>query len=400
MYNGRAMNTKTKTILAIETSCDETAVAIVDVFENEITVRSHLILSQASLHAEFGGVFPNLAKREHARTLPTLIKKALEESNLLFLNKKSVTLDNALIETLLNKDGTLKETLLPFLKETQPPKIDAIAVTMGPGLEPALWVGFNTARALSITWNAPFYPMNHMEGHIVASLLQRKTENTCTLTDIPLPALAVLLSGGHTEFDLVRTIGSYERIGETLDDAVGEAYDKAARLMGLSYPGGPKIALLAEEARSFKTPSPVKLPRPMTHSRDLNTSFSGLKTAVRYAIEKISPLTDEDKRGLAGEFENAVTEVLIRKAHTAIETTNVESLILGGGVSANTFIRNAFMRLAQEHSIPLLLPDPVLATDNALMIAVACALRLNKGKLIATNPLDQNLAVNGTLRLA
>lgn len=388
-------------ILAIETSCDETAVAVIDATENEILVRSHLVLSQASLHAEFGGVFPNLAKREHARTLPALIKKSLEESNLLSAEKNLGDFDEVLIEKLLSKDGTLKESLIPFLKETPRPNIDGIAVTMGPGLEPALWVGFNTARALAITWNIPFYPMNHMEGHIAAALLEPKDKpNHFSLKTIRFPSIAILLSGGHTEFDLIRTIGSYERIGETLDDAVGEAYDKAARLMGLSYPGGPKIALLAEEARSLKTPSPVKLPRPMTNSGDLNTSFSGLKTAVRYAIEKISPLTDEDKRGLAGEFENSVTEVLVRKTHNAIESTNAESLILGGGVSANTFIRNAFTRLATEHQIPIFLPDPKLSTDNALMIAVACALRLQKGKLLAIDPAEQSLTVNGTLRLA
>lgn len=395
----------TKTFLAIETSCDETAVAIIDVRGTTITVRTHLVFSQASLHATFGGVFPNLAKREHAKALPPLLTSALTEAQLATNTPPPKELPQK-IQELLIKDTVLSETLIPFIQNTNIPSIDGIAVTYGPGLEPALWVGLNTARALAYAWNVPLYPMNHMEGHIAAALLSETAQNetathhSYTLTDPPVPALAILLSGGHTEFDLIRRIGDYERIGETQDDAVGEAYDKVARLLGLPYPGGPLLAQKAQEARTRRIQSPIKLPRPMVTSGNLHTSFSGLKTAVRYAVEKITPLTDQDTIGIAREFEDAVTEVLIRKTHAAIEATGVESLILGGGVVANEHLRTAFGRLAQEHGIPLLAPHPALATDNALMIATALAARHIHGCTIAKDPFDTTLKACGTLRLA
>ncbi len=395
----------TKTFLAIETSCDETAVAIIDVRGTTITVRSHLVFSQASLHATFGGVFPNLAKREHAKALPLLLTSALTEAQITSNTPPQKELLTN-IQALLIKDTILCETLIPFIQNTNIPLIDGIAVTYGPGLEPALWVGLNTARALAYAWNVPLYPMNHMEGHIAAALLSENTsDNTSpqrryTLTEPLVPALAVLLSGGHTEFDLIHRIGTYERIGETQDDAVGEAYDKVARLLGLPYPGGPLLAQKAQEARTRHVQSPIKLPRPMITSDTLHTSFSGLKTAVRYAVEKITPLTDQDTIGIAREFEEAVTEVLIRKTHAAIEKTAAESLILGGGVVANEYLRAAFARLAKEHSIPLFAPHPTLATDNALMIATALAARYTHGCSIARDPSDITLKACGTLRLA
>lgn len=389
-----------KTIIAIETSCDETAVAIIRANTEHITVLSHSILSQAKLHEEFGGVFPNLAKREHAKALPLLIKTTLRESGLLG-ERGNVVLDESPLKKILKKDDILCEGLMPLLKNIKKPDIDAIAVTAGPGLEPALWVGFNAARALAIAWHVPFYPMNHMEGHIAAALMSpvKEREDEYMITLPPLPALAILISGGHTEFDLMRVIGSYERVGETLDDAVGEAYDKVARLMGLPYPGGPKIAVLAEEARTRNIQPPVSLPRPMLSAKNLSMSFSGLKTAVRYAIEKIAPLTEKNRIGIAREFEDAVRDVLIKKTHAAIEETSTESLIVSGGVSANTYLRNAFGRLANEHGIPLLLPDQHLSTDNALMIAAALALRFTTQSVKPTDPADPNLNVNGTLTL-
>jgi N6-L-threonylcarbamoyladenine synthase len=387
-------------ILSIETSCDETAIAIIETNDRTVFVRSHIVLSQAKLHEHYGGVFPNLAKREHARALTPLLTQALAEAKLTtYAHTLSKETESGIIQK-LSREADMCSALLSFLKTTPRPDIGALTVTSGPGLEPALWVGISFAEALAFAWNIPLYPGNHMEGHVAVAMLTPATEKLhageYTLTQPPFPALAFLVSGGHTELDLIRDVGQYERVGETRDDAVGEAYDKTARLLGLPYPGGPKIALLAQEARSFHTPSPVSLPRPMLKTDDFDFSFSGLKTAVRYAVEKISPLTETDKRGIAREFEDAVTEVLITKAHNAIIHYSAKSLILGGGVIANTHIRNAFARLADVHTIPLLLPDPTLSTDNALMIAIALHMRLLAG---TAQPTTEPITADGTLSL-
>lgn len=375
-----------KTILSIETSCDETSIALINGDETSITVLSHIVLSQASLHAEFGGVFPNLARREHAKALIPVLKEVLAQAFPELPAKGSTADETRLADALkiLHKEPALQSEFSVFATQTEKPPIDAIVVTSGPGLEPALWVGITGAHALGHLWQIPVYAMNHMEGHIAAALLaaQKPDSKTRDLVKLPAPSLAFLLSGGHTQLVLVRGFGHYECIGQTRDDAVGEAYDKTARLMGLAYPGGPKLAALAQEARTFNIPSPLPLPRPMRDTPDFDFSFSGLKTAVRYAIEKISPLTDTDKKGLAKEFEEAVKDVLIIKTHRAIIHHRASSLILGGGVVANEYLRDAFSRLATAHEIPLYLPDLNLATDNALMIAIAALLRLNTNTLV------------------
>lgn len=328
-------------ILGIETSCDETALSIVecsgDITKPEFKVTDAIINSQAKLHAEYGGVFPTLAKREHQKNLPILL------------------------EELLRRNST---------------SFDAIAVTQGPGLEPALWTGIVFAKELGEKWNIPVIPTNHMEGHIVSVLLPSlDKEGWRSRGVMNFPAIALLISGGHTQLVKVPSWGSYEVIGDTKDDAVGEAFDKVARILGLPYPGGPEISKQAALSRARQSQSPFICPRPMLHSKDFHFSFSGLKTHVLYAVQKLTKngqkLTEEQIQEIAHGFEDAVTEVLIKKTMAATEDTGALTLIIGGGVIANTHIRNAFETLCKEKDIILLLPTHEAATDNALMIAAA-----------------------------
>ena len=212
----------------------------------------------------------------------------------------------------------LYDLLIAFLEKNNKPIFDAIAVTEGPGLEPALWVGIVFAKALSLSWEIPIISVNHMEGHIVSALLELKSEeniNLFNIQEIEFPAISLLVSGGHTELVKINNIGSYEVIGRTRDDAVGEAFDKVARILGYPYPGGPEISALAQIARdeNINTENEIKLPRPMLHSKDLDFSFSGIKTAVLYMVQKIPNLTEEIKKQIAREFEDSVIEVLFSK---------------------------------------------------------------------------------------
>ncbi len=334
-------------ILGIETSCDETALALIETRQTEgvfeVCVLASLIHSQADLHSPYGGVFPTLAKREHEKYLQPLLDQLLAS-------------------------------------QATKPRIDAIAVTEGPGLEPALWTGIVFAEKLAQEWGISVIPVNHMEGHIVGSLLNSDAPNGQwqKLKELALPSLAFLISGGHTELVSIDSSPfKYTIVGATKDDAVGEAFDKVARLLELPYPGGPQISKLAAEARTENIISPVKLPRPMIHSKDLQFSFSGLKTAVLYAVreaEKSGVLDDTFKKALAREFEDAVIETLTSKLRDALEETGAQSLIIGGGVSANNMLRDSFTAIAQEFGIPVFLPSRHISGDNALMIALAGAL--------------------------
>jgi N6-L-threonylcarbamoyladenine synthase len=271
-----------------------------------------------------------------------------------------------------------------------PPDIYAIAVTSGPGLEPALWVGINFAKALGLLWNKPVIAINHMEGHVLSALMEGKLE---------FPALALLISGGHTELVVMEEWLKYQIIGETRDDAVGEAFDKFARMMGLPYPGGPEISKLASLARERGIVSSYKLPRPMIHSDDFAFSFAGLKTAALYTIKKIPELTEEIKIELAREFEDAVVEVIIAKAKKALVQFGAKTLILGGGVTANKEIRRAFEEMVKEFpDTTLLIPDRLLSTDNAVMIGMAAYLNLTLDPSIITKPSD-SIRAEGNLRL-
>ena len=347
-------------ILAIETSCDETAIALLEVTgpleKPEVKVVANEMFSQAKLHEPYGGVYPNLAKREHEKNLPILLEK-------------------------IGK-----------------PEIDYIAVTTGPGLEPALWTGITFAEKLGKEWNKPVVPVNHMEGHIYSVLYG-------TESNLTMPALALLISGGHTELVHVKDFGDYEILGRTKDDAVGEAFDKGARMLGLPYPGGPEISKLAKEARNRNLKPDFKFPRPMIHSKDLNFSFSGLKTAVLYKIKDLtqpSPshgegraMDNELREKIAREFEDAVAEVLIEKTRKAIEMLDIKTLIVAGGVSANKYLRERFQGL---NDCLVLFPTPLLSTDNAIMIGLASHVRTKRDPTILSNQellkADGNLSLN------
>jgi N6-L-threonylcarbamoyladenine synthase len=383
-------------ILAIETSCDETGVCLISTKESEtgtiLTVLGNQLYSQVALHEKYGGVFPMMAKREHAKNLVPLLQKCLAESEESLKNqpeKEEIKLcsDECFkkIEKILEREPELLTDLKKLLENTKRPNIDAIAVTNGPGLEPALWVGVTFAKALSEAWNIPLTPTNHMEGHIMAATLRKVQADKSTeflIQDIKYPTVTLLISGGHTQLVLIKENLQYQIIGNTCDDAVGEAYDKVARMLGLPYPGGKIISDLAqkEQTENPNKKTPYPLPRPMIHSKDLNFSFSGLKTAVLYTLKKIPEVTDQVKQEIALEFEKAVLDVLSSKASQAIEEHNPQTFIIGGGVSADPKIRTCLEKVCQKYGIDFLVPERSASTDNALMIAVAGYMNIKAGQ--------------------
>jgi N6-L-threonylcarbamoyladenine synthase len=379
-------------ILAIETSCDETAIAIVEATgtEQSATFRAlgNALLSQIELHRQYGGVFPALAKREHAKNIVPILEAALEEAELLHEDTQALSDEmRDKIAAILSREPGLAEAFFAFVGECEPPAIDAIAVTAGPGLEPALWVGINFAKALALAWDKPVVAVNHMEGHLMAALAKEVPQRGADASSIPsrsnlevsgvkMPVLALLISGGHTELVLMKEWLSYELVGQTRDDAVGEAFDKVARMLDLPYPGGPEISKLAELLRGepdSEFDTTYGLPRPMIHDATCDFSFSGLKTAVLYILKGKPDMSEREKQRLAREFEDAVTEVLWKKTLRALENTGAQTLVLGGGVSANTHIRRTFAKeVADAHPhVNLRIPTAPLTTDNAIMIALA-----------------------------
>ena len=362
-------------ILSIETSCDETAVSIVEASGGlkspTFSILGNALFSQIEIHKEFGGVFPMLAKREHAKNLPPLLEKVLKDAG---LHKKSET-ENSVnwgeIEEILKREEGLFEPFKKILETVEKPDIDIISVTSGPGLEPALWVGISFAVALGKVWDLPVVPANHMEGHITSVLVS--PENN----EVKFPALALLISGGHTEIVEIDSWGSYKIIGNTVDDAVGEAFDNVARLLGLPYPGGPEISKLAEKARVENLPKIAKFPRPMLSSGNSNFSFSGLKTAVLYYIRdhfegKPETINPDQKADIAREFEDSVVDVLTHKVSNILDEKAIKTLIIAGGVIANRKIRSAFKDLVSKYNeLDLKVPTNELSTDNSVMIACA-----------------------------
>ncbi len=399
--------------LGIETSCDETALALIESREvngkTEYRVINSLVHSQAKLHSAYGGVYPNLAKREHAKNIVPLLHKLLIDSKDILENinqqkNKPTHKDlNEFMSTCSAINSGQNIELWQSLKDAkfleQRPPIDRIAVTEGPGLEPALWVGIVFARFIGTMWDCPVIPVNHMEGHIIGSLLPSDKPYGVWqgLYEAKMPSIALLISGGHTELVLVKNHQnthtnrnfSYTIIGQTRDDAVGEAFDKAARVMGLPYPGGPHISMLAEQARKENINSNVTLPRPMINSNDFDFSFSGLKTAVLYAVRDAtknnnSTLSDDFKKGLAREFEEAVGDVIQSKLSKVISEKHVQSIIVGGGVSANNYLRELLKQIADKNNLPLYLPSRHISGDNALMIAIVGSMKeLHKGEIVA-----------------
>jgi len=378
-------------ILAIETSCDETAVAVIEANgsyqDTTFRVRGNALYSQAKKHAAFGGVYPSLAKREHAANLAPLLGVALREAKLSHnvapsADGKLTKEQKEYLQKLLVREEELYRALVTYLEHIEKPDIDAIAVTHGPGLEPALWVGINFARALSYIWNLPIFPVNHLEGHIVTSAVHAEDEsaNKYKVEELTFPLLGLIVSGGHTEFVYAENWGVYKVVGATRDDSIGEAFDKVARLMGIPYPGGPELSKLATKGRQALATRPAhlmnaikKMPRPMLQSGDLDFSFSGLKTAVLYQVQELGELSDTLKMLLCAEFEDAVRDVVIGKTAQALEQFPARTFVLGGGVSANTHIRKSLEKMftAQEHGCTLRLPAQGLSTDNAVMIGMA-----------------------------
>ena len=449
-------------ILAIETSCDETAVCLTEaqgaLSRARLSVLGNSLYSQVALHAPFGGVFPSLAMREHQKNLVPLLLEVLRAARGSASKKikmrnekfqsKITNYDKKVqkVQKILEREPKLREDLLEVLPLITPiiAAADAIAVTYGPGLEPALWVGINFARALSVLWDVSIVPINHMEGHIVSALLRRNEISnfqfpiskqilnskfqilnshkhgdaaspvtTYQLLTPRFPALALLVSGGHTELILMKKWLDYTVVGETRDDAAGEAFDKVARMLGLPYPGGPAISALAEEIRNSKHEirnkfkilnSKFQLPRPMLHSPDFDFSFSGLKTAVFYRLKTLGLLGHGHRmsmvHSIALEFENAAVEVLVAKTVRAAAHFDTKTIILGGGVAANMHLRRE-LKAALTRECPkvkLHFPDPALTGDNATMIATAAYLRLAK---LGRNSFRVNptLHADGNLRL-
>jgi N6-L-threonylcarbamoyladenine synthase len=388
-------------ILSIETSCDETAVAVIefagDVENSAFSVLGHALYSQASQHAEFGGVYPNLAKREHQRNLVPLTREALTTSK--FILNSSPLPDAIVLKKLLEREQDLLEQLLKTPELFQNSGIDAIAVTRGPGLEPALWVGINFAKTLSYLWDVPLVPVNHMEGHLFSVLVEAQKMPTTEL----FPALALLVSGGHTELVLLKNWFDYEILGRTRDDAVGEAFDKVARLLDLPYPGGPEISRRAEEARKSDTETPTAfvLPRPMQHTDAYDFSYSGLKTAVRRIIDQHT-LTEDEKNLIAREFEDAALDVLITKTEKALNEYNPKQLIVAGGVIANKELRRRLAELTHTYATTnLLIPSYELATDNAIMIGIAGLLHFKHTPELFSvfNPETSDIKADGNWRV-
>lgn len=360
-------------ILSIETSCDETAFAVLNVRGDtnpKFTVEANMIASQIKLHAQYGGVFPMMAKREHAKNSIPLLTQTLKKAGLLKKKKQTLSLRTStqVLEILAREEG-LGEAFITFISSYEKPKVDRLAVTVGPGLEPTLWVGISLAKALSLAWDIPLTPVNHMEGHILSVLTQNK--KTFSLNTQMFPALSLLVSGGHTELVLAKAIGKYTILGSTRDDAAGEAFDKVARMLGLPYPGGPEVSRLAHKARTKKYARTCILPRPMLTSKDFDFSFSGLKTAVLYTLRDRKELNQGEKEELCREFENAVVEVLVTKTLKAVEKHTVHSIIVGGGVAANRHLRSELSKQARKQDVSVFFPEKKLATDNALMIAIA-----------------------------
>lgn len=338
-------------ILGIETSCDETAISVLKIERGSVKVLANTVSSQVKLHAKFGGVVPNLAAREHVKNIERVFKTALKEAKI--------------------KD---------FKKE-----IDLIAVTRGPGLGPALLVGITFSRTLAWKYQKPLIGVNHLEGHIYSNWLpitedaksqapnlkQVKNSKFQIPNKTIFPILNLIVSGGHTELVLMRDYGKYELIGETLDDAVGEAFDKVARLLGLGYPGGPIIGKISE----LGNPDRYPLPSPMIHSKNYNFSYSGIKTAVLYLLRDLGlnqkNIDSQTKSDIASSFQKSAIEVLLKKTIKAAKEYNVNSIFLSGGVSANKYLREKLAEEAKILKLHYSQPELEYTGDNASMIAIA-----------------------------
>lgn len=354
-------------ILGLDTSCDDTSIAIIQTKGEKFDqLLSNIVSSQTEIHKKWGGVFPAMAKREHQNNLVPVLIEALKNADLLKEKSKKESIDLSILSELSTREPELKKDLENFLANYQKPDIDFIALTTGPGLEPCLWTGINFAKALSFVWQIQIIPVHHVEAHLLSVFLENK--------DIPLPALGLIVSGGHTQIIFTEKIGQYKIIGETLDDAAGECFDKVARILGLGYPGGPLIEKLASEENTYT--EKLVFPRPMIKSKNFDFSFSGLKTAVLYDKQKKCPkgiCSPEYVKAAALEAQNSILETLIFKTIQAAKLHKVKSLIIGGGVSASQTLRDKFKASLEKElpDIKLFIPAKNLSTDNGAMIAIA-----------------------------
>lgn len=383
-------------ILGIETSCDDTAIAILEAKKGgkfpEFRILANIISSQEKIHKKYGGVYPTMAKREHQKNLVPVLKKAVEKAGLLKIREEQQTASSKLkkMEKILEREDVLYGQLAKFLQKYQRPNIAFISVTSGPGLDPALWAGVNFARALSYFWDMPLVPTDHLEGHILINFINS--------ADCQFPAIGLIVSGGHTQLVFMKKIGGYKIIGETRDDAAGECFDKTARVLGLGFPGGPEIAA---EAAKFSASDPrfsIKLPRPMINTKDYDFSFSGLKTAALYDYQKRAEKERRSKeyiRAMSAEIQQAIIDVLIKKTMKAAKEFGVKTVILGGGVAANEQLQTQLKDACRKAGIKYAAPERGLATDNGSMIAVAGYFNWLKGKTKEW----QEVEANANLRL-
>lgn len=319
-------------ILGIETSCDETGIAI---YDDQTGLLANQLYSQVELHADYGGVVPELASRDHIRKTVPLIQAALKEAQL------------------------------------TPQDIDGIAYTAGPGLIGALLVGASIGRSLAYAWNVPAIPVHHMEGHLLAPMLEENPPE--------FPFVALLVSGGHTQLISVKGLGEYELLGESIDDAAGEAFDKTAKLLGIDYPGGSRLSKLAEQGDSAR----FTFPRPMTDRPGLDFSFSGLKTfsanTIRKNMQDDGTLDEQMRADIARAFEDALVDTLVIKSRRALEQTGFSRLVIAGGVSANKTLRQKLAVLMQQRKGQIFYPRIEFCTDNGAMIAYAGMVRFKTG---------------------
>ena len=319
-------------VLGIESSCDETGVALVDTAGVTVPrLRAHALHSQVEMHQAYGGVVPELASRDHIRRVLPLAEQVLAESG-----------------------ATLRD-------------VDVVAYTRGPGLAGALLVGAGVACALGAALGKPVLGVHHLEGHLLSPFLS---------SDPPeFPFIALLVSGGHTQLMQVDGVGRYTLLGETIDDAAGEAFDKSAKLLGLGYPGGPALSRLAQQG----DPAAFKLPRPLLHSGDLDFSFAGLKTAVLTQVHKLGPALQERKADLAASTEAAIVDVLVKKSLAALDRSGLQRIVVAGGVGANRRLRAQLDAACAKRGVRVHYPELSLCTDNGAMIALAAAMRLQAG---------------------
>lgn len=381
-------------ILGIETSCDETSAALLKIERGKFEVLAHVVSSSVKLQAKYGGIVPEVAARKQLEYIIPVLSEALKTGNpkLKILNPKQI-----------QKNKTQKSNLLEF-RVSNLEFVTAIAVTAGPGLATSLQVGIDTAKTLAYAWQKPIIPTNHLEGHLLSPLLMKKESRnskfkTLNKFKIQFPAIGLIVSGGHTELILIKDYLKYKPLGQTRDDAAGEAFDKVAKLLGLGYPGGPIISKLAKSGDAVK----YDFPRGMISSGDYDFSFSGLKTAVLYKTRELgSKETKNQINNLCASFQQAAVDVLVAKTMKAVKEYKAKMLLVGGGVSANPLLRKELEKNCQLNSINLQLSPVKYTGDNAAMIALAGYFRYKAGDYIRSNPQTkawQEIKVQPNLKL-